>query len=117
LTLKTPRETCSILRAIPKPCMGSRLSVLRMSMSSVPWITSVLGASIKARLRCAHVDCQDVIAKLKCRNDRREANQSCLHRTTARVHVVSLRCLGSKPCVRLLLDDVADGARRRGKSI
>jgi hypothetical protein len=34
-----------------------------MSMSSVPWITSVLGASIKASLFSAHLDCQDVIAR------------------------------------------------------
>ena len=29
LTLKTPREICSMRRAMPKPCMGWRLSVLR----------------------------------------------------------------------------------------
>src|SRR5262245_15995302 len=89
--------------------MGSRLSVLRMSMSSVPWITSVLGTSIKARLRCAHFDCQDVIDKLKCSNDRRlKANQSCLHRDNGGSKTSSLRRFGSNPCGRLLLDDAAD---------
>src|SRR5262249_7887169 len=42
-TLKTPRETCSMRRAMPKPCIGSRLSALRISMSSVPWIRSRFG--------------------------------------------------------------------------
>ena len=45
LTLKTPRETCSTRRVIPNPCIGWRLSVLRMSMSSVPWMTSLFGSS------------------------------------------------------------------------
>src|SRR5207245_3384360 len=50
LTLKTPREICSIRRATPKPCRGARLRVFRMSRSRVPGITSVLGSSIVASL-------------------------------------------------------------------
>ena len=42
-TLNTPRETCSTRRAMPKPCIGSRLRVLRIGMSRVPWMTSVVG--------------------------------------------------------------------------
>jgi hypothetical protein len=45
-TLNTPREICSTRRAMPKACMGARLSVLRINMSSVPWMTSVLGSSM-----------------------------------------------------------------------
>src|ERR1035438_8185558 len=72
LTLKTPRDICSMRRAIPKPCIGSRLSVLRISMSSVPWITSVFGSSIDApekgvqsRIVPIHHDCQDVMFNWK----------------------------------------------------
>src|SRR5205814_3111396 len=42
------------------PCIGSRLSVFRISMSSVPWMTSVLASSMHGTIRPAHVDCQDV---------------------------------------------------------
>src|ERR1022692_1006291 len=72
LTLKTPRDICSMRRAIPKPCIGSRLSVLRISMSSVPWNTSVFGSSIDApekgvqsRIVPIHHDCQDVMFNWK----------------------------------------------------
>ena len=47
-TLKTPFEICSMRRAMPKPCIGSRLSVLRISISSVPWMRSVFGSFIGA---------------------------------------------------------------------
>ena len=72
LTLKTPCDSCSTRRAIPKPCIGSRLSVLRMSMSSVPWMTSVFGFStVPQRYRRLHLDCQDVSVKcgLRSRSD------------------------------------------------
>jgi hypothetical protein len=41
LTRKTPLLICSMRSAIPYPCMGSRATVLRMSMSSVPWTRSL----------------------------------------------------------------------------
>ena len=38
-------------RATPNPCIGSRLSAFRISMSSVPWMTSVVGESSLIRVR------------------------------------------------------------------
>src|SRR6266516_991128 len=49
LRRKTPLLICSIRTEIPYPCIGSRASVLRMSMSSVPWTRS-LGLSAMGRI-------------------------------------------------------------------
>src|SRR5437660_12832211 len=41
LRRKTPLLICSSRTAIPYPCMGSSASVFRMSMSRVPWTSSL----------------------------------------------------------------------------
>src|SRR5260370_11528944 len=38
---KTPLLVCSMRTEIPYPCIGSRASVFRMSISSVPWTRSL----------------------------------------------------------------------------
>jgi hypothetical protein len=72
LTLNTPRDTCSMRRAIPKPCIGSRLRVFRIRVPRVPrvprvtWMASVFGSPLDIRERDLlqdsplHIDCQDV---------------------------------------------------------
>ena len=44
----TPRESCWMRCPIPQPCMGSRVSVLRMRRSRVPRRTSLDGGCIGA---------------------------------------------------------------------
>src|SRR6185503_18024624 len=53
-------------RVTPNPCMGSRLKLLRMSMSSVPWRTSVSGG-IGRVSSLGHQD--DAIRYLGCQEE------------------------------------------------
>ena len=94
MTLNTPREICSMRRAMPNPCRGWRLRVLRIeqiqrALDDVGVVVLVLvhgsiALADSSTIAALHLDCQDMIDNTTAGGARRSVGTTMTRVGTAR---------------------------------